>query len=107
MKPWAYFLLLGVLVLALVGWRVKVNGGKEEEGPRGGRRTPSVEVAVAGPAVIEDTIEAVGSLESPNVVELSPKSSGRIEYLQVREGYRVAAGEVLVRLDPSEALGTA
>jgi RND family efflux transporter MFP subunit len=35
-------------------------------------------------------------------VKLSPKTNGRIEYLEVNEGDRVQAGQVLVRLDPSE-----
>jgi HlyD family secretion protein len=48
------------------------------------------------------TFEASGSIEAPFNVKLSAKSPGRIEFLQVREGDRVQAGQVLVRLDSSD-----
>ena len=102
MKPWAWFLVLVLAIAGLVGWRIKTNSGTEQ-GARRGRQTPTVEVATAGQATVKDTIQAVGSLESPQRVELSPKSSGRIEFLQAREGDRVTAGQVLARIDPSEA----
>jgi RND family efflux transporter MFP subunit len=103
MKPWVWFVVIVLAIASLVGWRVKSNAGKEEEGGARARRTPVVETVPAGPASIADTIEAVGSLESPQRVELSPKSSGRIEYLQVREGDEVSVGQALVRIDQSEA----
>ncbi|MEX2243263.1 MAG: efflux RND transporter periplasmic adaptor subunit [Fimbriimonadaceae bacterium] len=104
MKPWIWFVLFGLVLATLVGWRIKSNAGEgEEQGGARGRRTPVVEVALAGPATIQDTIEAVGSLESPHLVELSPKSSGRIERVSVREGDRVRAGQVLATIDTSEA----
>src|SRR5207253_2677940 len=46
--------------------------------------------------------EAVGSVEAPLNVRISPKVTGRIDYLQAHEGDRVTQGEVLVRIDPSE-----
>jgi RND family efflux transporter MFP subunit len=104
MKPWTWFLLLLVALAALVGWRIKANAGEEEEQGMGrGRRTPVVQVVPATSATIQDTIEAVGSLESPHKVELSPKSSGRIQYLEARVGDEVRAGQVLAQIDPSES----
>lgn len=103
MKAWTVFLVIGIVVLALVGWRIKTNASAEEEGGGRGRRTPAVEVVSAAPATIESLMEAVGSLESPNVVLLAPRSSGRIEFIQVREGDSVKAGQILVRIDPAEA----
>ena len=61
-----------------------------------------MELAEAGPKTIISTIETVGSAESPFRVEISPKISGRIEYLVVREGDAVKKGDVLVRIDPAE-----
>lgn len=52
------------------------------------------------------TVEAVGTAASPQIVRLSPPASGRITYLEAREGDRVHAGEVLVRIDPSQIEGT-
>lgn len=106
MKPWVWFVVVIVALGALVGWRIKANSAEEEEaggGMRGARRTPVVEVVAASGASIADTIEAVGSLESPQRVELSPKSSGRITFLQVREGDSVSAGQVLAQVDPAES----
>lgn len=82
------------------------GGGGAPGGSGGGRRAPSnVEVAAAGPKEIVRTLEVVGTVESPYNVRLSPKTGGRIDYLEVREGTPVKAGEVLVRLDPTEIEG--
>jgi membrane fusion protein (multidrug efflux system) len=51
-------------------------------------------------------VEAVGTAVSPQTVKLSPQSSGRITYLAAREGDRVHAGDVLVRIDPSQVEGS-
>jgi RND family efflux transporter MFP subunit len=45
----------------------------------------------------------VGSLISPNKVQLSPKTSGKIEFLEVRPGDKVKPGQPLVRIDPTDA----
>jgi HlyD family secretion protein len=105
MKPWAWFVVVIVALGALVGWRIKANAAEEEQtgGGMRARRTPVVEVVAAEPATIQDTIEAVGSLESPHRVELSPRSSGRIESLTVREGDPVRAGQTLAQIDPAQA----
>jgi RND family efflux transporter MFP subunit len=103
-----------VLVLALgglVGWRFAANkrqaaamqGGPGGGGPGGGRRpSPTVELTAAKAAVLEARLEAVGTAESPQRVELSPRTSGRIQNLTVREGDAVARGQALVTLDPAE-----
>lgn len=61
-----------------------------------------MELAEAAPKTVLTTIEAVGSAESPFRVEISPKLTGRIEYLVVREGDAVKKGDILVRIDPAE-----
>jgi len=117
-----------VALLALIGWRVVQKkdaaggGGPTAGGPGGGgsggsggggrgaggggRGGPSaVEAAVAGPREMVRSVEAVGTAASPQTVRLSPPSAGRIVYLQAREGDRVKAGEVLVRIDPSQLQG--
>ena len=124
-------MLLAVALIALVGWRFSANkkqaealqagagggggqqggGGAQGGGARGGagggaggggRQTPTVELAVAKAATIEERLEAVGSAESPLRVELSPRSSGRILTLSVREGDAVTKGQALVTLDPAD-----
>ena len=105
-----------VALLALIGWRVvqknaKANAGNGPQagGGRGGRRgggPTSVEVATAGPRTIETVVQAVGTAASPQTVRLSPPVSGRITFLEAREGDRVTAGAVLARIDPSQIEGT-
>lgn len=66
---------------------------------------PSVRVATAQPREIVSGLTAVGSIESQFRVQISPRISGRIEYLVVREGDRVSAGDVILRLDQTELQG--
>ncbi|HVL39141.1 MAG TPA: efflux RND transporter periplasmic adaptor subunit [Fimbriimonadaceae bacterium] len=105
-KKWLAIGLPLLVVGSLVGWRFVQKGQQEQElqqtqQARQGA-VPAVEVAVAGPETIVASLSAVGTAESLHRVEISPKTSGRIEYLQVREGDQVRRGEVLVRIDPSE-----
>ena len=77
-------------------------GGGSGGGPGGMSRTPTVQVAVAAPGEIDSMLDTVGSVESPNKAQIAPKSTGRIESIEVREGDRVQAGTVLVRLNSSD-----
>jgi RND family efflux transporter MFP subunit len=102
---WGLVVLLG----GAIGWKYKAKGAAEAEtkgGPPKGARTPTVEVtqAVAGEIVLKLT--ASGALESPNRVELAPRTSGQIASISVREGDRVTAGQVLVKLDEGTALAS-
>jgi RND family efflux transporter MFP subunit len=63
---------------------------------------PSVVLAVAGPKQLTQTLEVIGSLESPNTVRLAARASGRVTFLAAREGSTVRTGETLVRIDPVE-----
>lgn len=102
----AVWIGLGLVVLVGgVGWRMSTKQGDEAKlaGGGKGKRTQTVEVVNAASATIVSKLEAVGSLESPTVVELAPQSTGRITFVQVREGDAVKAGQVLVRIDPAEA----
>jgi RND family efflux transporter MFP subunit len=101
-----------VLVVALaggVGWKYKAKVAAETEtkgGPLKGARTPTVEVTEAKAGEIVLKLSASGALESPNRVELAPRSSGQIALIAVREGDRVRAGQLLVQLDQSASLAS-
>jgi RND family efflux transporter MFP subunit len=101
-------ILVPVLVLAFfVFSRVRAVEAAEakqkaEAGARKGAAA-SVEVATAESRPIVQTIEAIGNVTSEFTVNLSPRISGLITTLQVREGDPVTAGQVLVRIDPNQA----
>lgn len=62
-----------------------------------------VEVIEVHPSPLSYTIEAVGSLKTIEDVILSPKRSGIIKNILVKEGDRVRRGQVLVQLDDVDA----
>ncbi len=100
---------LVVLLCGAVGWKYKTKSAGEAEakgGPPKGARTPTVEVAEATAGEIVLKLTASGALESPNRVELAPRTSGQIASISVREGDRVSAGQVLVKLDQGTAFAS-
>lgn len=119
LKRWLYVLVPLLVIVGLVIWRIQTKqkteaglaagagggsapAGGGKGGPGGGRMAPMVQIAKAHPAEIVTTIQAVGSLESPEKVLISPKTQGRIDFLQVREGDEVKDGQVLAQIDPTE-----
>lgn len=107
-------ILLGiplVVLIVLVGWRfaqksetlktLEAHSSQTKNGPA------NVMVAYAGRRAINKTIECVGTIDSPFVVELSPKLVGKIVYLpdNLREGTVVTKGEILCKVDPTETQG--
>lgn len=106
MKKWLWIAVPLLSLGALIAWRFAAKkqteaGTQMEAGARRGM-APSVIVAKASGRLIVDSIESVATLTSPQRAQISPRTSGRIEYLRVREGDRVTAGQVLVKIDPSD-----
>jgi membrane fusion protein (multidrug efflux system) len=68
------------------------------------RATPPtlVDVIVASPQTITDTLEANGTVVANEYVELHPEASGRITYLNVQEGSVVSAGTVIARVNDAD-----
>ena len=105
----ALVLLIGLRIRQKSAGSDEAKGGPKAEGKGGGKgkgKPQSVEAALVGPHTFEKAVEAVGTAVSPQTVRLSPPVSGRITYLQAREGDAVKAGETLVRIDPSQIQGT-
>lgn len=105
------FLLWGiptVVLLALVGWRFATRDPKAD-GPGGGRGRGGgpavVQVATVQVRPMTSELQTVGDVISPFAVEISPKNSGRIEFLTLREGDPVTKGQVLLKIDPSDLQG--
>ncbi len=102
MKKRVVLFLFLLVVLALVGWRLWERLGQQAGGRGRSRSAPVVAVVAVIRRDLEETYQSVGTVESPQRVELSPKVSGRIEELELHPGDRVRQGQVLVRLDRGE-----
>lgn len=94
------------ILIALVIWRFTVKNAQvgELKGAQSAQRRGGANVQLA-PVVARDivnSLDAVGSVDSPYNVKLSPKVAGRIDYLEVREGTPVTTGQVLVKIDPTQ-----
>lgn len=57
-----------------------------------------VDVLVASPTVINNTVEASGTVVANEYVELRPEINGRLTYLNVPEGKTIQKGTVLARI---------
>lgn len=95
---------LPVLILAaLIGWRVHTKAQADAALQGGhGKRTAVVTVTPVRAQDVVQTYDAMGNVEAPLNVKLAPNSTGRIDFLEVREGDRVTKGQVLARIDASE-----
>lgn len=103
-RQWIGIIVSLSILIGIGAWRI--NQKRQNEGELKGAsksRTPVVEAYVAGPAKIESVIQSVVSLESPNRVTLSPRTSGNLIQLDLRVGDRVKAGQVVFRMDPTLA----
>lgn len=91
MKHFAVFLLP---LLALAG--CKKGGGPPRDAP-----VPVELVAVtAGP--LEETVEAIGTLEAEESVQMKPEVEGEVTSIQMIEGASVKKGQLLLQIDESK-----
>ena len=106
MKRWIFIVLPVLILLGFVGWRVSQKRAEAAAQLKQRQERSSAPVGVetvkAARRDVVKTFEAVGSAEAPQAVDLAPKVTGRILFLAAREGDRVTAGQVLVRIDPAE-----
>jgi HlyD family secretion protein len=106
MKRWLCVLLPLAMMGGLIFWRLnekKVAAAAQSQQRAARMKAPPV-VSVARAQVrdVAQTFDAVGTVEAPFNVKIAAQATGRIDFLQVREGDRVQRGQVLVRIDPSE-----
>ncbi len=106
MKRWLIALIPIFGLGALVSWRLQLvaadTAAKEKVKSERGKTAPLVSVT---PAVVRDysrTYTAIGTIESPHIVPIASKVSGRLMFLTAREGDRVTTGQLLARIDASE-----
>lgn len=117
-------LLIGLALLLLIafrmGWLEQLMSGSGASSPaqssqgsvapkapggggpggRGAMAAP-VEVAKVVRRQVSDTLWVTGEFKATDRVDLRPEISGRISELGFRDGQKVSAGQILVRLDDS------
>jgi membrane fusion protein (multidrug efflux system) len=87
-----------VTALAVAGLLAACGGEKAEQ------KIVATPVVVAAAAVgdMEDRIEGTGELAAPDRAVIAAEVDGRITEIRVDEGMQVAAGEVLLAIDPEK-----
>lgn len=89
-----------VLLVAWLGWKRTI--GKEEE-PKvvtaQNQTKPTVKIQVVQPEVFSEIVRLSGSLVARESVQLVAEAAGRIAYLDLQEGQRVKAGQLLLSLN--------
>lgn len=63
---------------------------------------PIVDVIIATPQTIPNTIEANGTVVAGEFVEIRPEISGRLTYLNVAEGAHIQQGSVIARINDAD-----
>lgn len=101
MNPLVRTALVATLAAACSKAESAANG--KQPGPGGGAPPPMpVEVAVAATDTVVDAINASGTVEAIQSIELRPDIEGRVTQILVREGMPVARGTALFKVDDAE-----
>lgn len=101
--PTAKIVLGAVLLLSALG--VACSGGAAKGAPQAGGAFPvGIEVAQAVP--VSDTTEYVATLKSRDSAVIMADVEGRITQINVHSGERVAAGTILLEIDPRKQQAT-
>ncbi len=102
MRKW--IVLVMVIVLAVVVWRVLGSGRRSAAPAQQTEPAIPVEVAATQTKTLVDSVSAGGSVEAVQEVTVTAKIPGRVAAVRVKEGARVTAGQVLIRLEDRELL---
>lgn len=92
-----YFVVASILVS--VGCS---NEAKKQRGNDDRAAPPTVDVIVVKEQNINNTIEANGSVIASEYVEIRPEISGRLTYLNVKEGSYIQKGSIIARINDAD-----
>ena len=99
---------LGTTPLVLAGALALLAGCHSKPDEKGGKDAKKnngpalVDVLVARPSSVSDSVEANGAVVANDYVELHPEVSGRLTYLQVNEGQHVGKGAIIARINDAD-----
>lgn len=100
------FLTFGLLFLAgFQLWQAMSDDGQGGGARGAGEQVYTVRLLTVMPQVVQPVMSVFGTVDSRRRLELRAGASGQIVHLDpaMQEGGQVAAGQVLVRIDPSAA----
>jgi membrane fusion protein (multidrug efflux system) len=97
MKDWS---LLSVLALLVFGCH---PGGQNDEPELEAPRPAAVAIAAVREGDVQEVLRVAGETSALSVVRLASPIAGRVTFLGIRPGDRLAAGEAVVRLLPLES----
>jgi RND family efflux transporter MFP subunit len=93
-----------VIMLAAVAWRVLGSSRRPTVAQPSTDAAVPVDVVTVQMRGLTDSVTAGGTVEALEEVTLTTKLTGRVAAVPVKEGDRVRAGQVLVRLEDDEIL---
>ena len=84
------------------GGAPRAGGGPAGAAPGGGRKAAKfpVEVAPVAARAVEYAVNAVGSIEAFEVVQVTARVPGAVERVRFSEGQKIGTGGVLVEIEP-------
>ena len=91
-------LLIGTLVVACAG--TACSKSTQGAGPTGRARMPTVKVDPVRARDVTYRIQAVGSLEAEEIVQVTAEVEGKVTDVRFDEGMRVGPHTILFRIDP-------
>ncbi len=97
-QPIVFYLLITFLLFACGDATKPADKGNTSKE----KQSTLVDVMIAQPQSLSDTIEANGTVVANETVELHPEVSGRLIYLNVPEGKYVQQGTVLARVNDAD-----
>jgi membrane fusion protein, multidrug efflux system len=90
------------IIFSVIFWTAckgKPKTVKPKEAP-----APVVDILIASPQSVSSSVEANGTVVANEYVELHPEVSGRLTFLQVKEGTHVAKGSIIARINDADLL---
>jgi membrane fusion protein (multidrug efflux system) len=95
-----FFLSVFIILFILFSSCSSKAKNEEKKQPQGGRAQPQprVDAMIVKPQVIKQSIEVPGNLLASETTEIHPEVSGRLTYLNVREGSFVNKGAIIAKL---------
>ena len=89
---------LSLALFVLFACKSKQEAPKQNTGPQ----SVIVDVMIAVPQDVNNSVEANGTVVANEYVELHPEVSGRLTYLSVPEGARIQQGTVIARINDAD-----